>query len=153
MAAHSIWFFCRVMSAQDCLFSSRCQSPRAKITLRIRFETRRPAALSSQPELTSRAFDQNRINREEARCCCSAGFGFSPNTFTALQYNTQQDFMYHTEQRALLIHWVINHSGPAPSLFISLAIYQIQRFNSFTNLLLLIQVGRGNWMSSPTRKV
>lgn len=112
-----------------------------KSPLRIRFETRRPAALSSQPELTSRAFDQNRINREEARCYCSAGFGFSPNTFTVLQYNTQQDFMYHTEQRAPLMHWVINHSGPAPSLFISLAIYQIQRFNSFTNLPLLIQAG------------
>lgn len=50
--------------------------------------------------------------------------------------------MYHTEQKAHLIQGVINHSGPATSIFISFPIYHTQRFNNFANLLLLIQVSR-----------
>ncbi len=39
-----------------------------------------------------------------------------PNIFTHLQFDTQQDTMYHTKQKALLIQGAINHSGPAHSL-------------------------------------
>lgn len=57
--------------------------------------------------------------------------------------------MYHTELKALLIQRVINHSGPALSLFISFPIYQTQRFNNFANFLLLIQAE--TTVCSPTR--
>ncbi len=93
------------------------------------------------------AFDQNRINREEARCYCTAGFNSSwtrSHIYSIILNRTSCITL------GLLIHGVINHSGPALSLFISFPIYQTQRFNSFATWLLLIQVSRDNCF--PTSK-